>query len=181
MIKKLKNTAGTTLTETLATVVLLGLMGVALVAGIGAVQKAYGKIVRKANEQVLLSTALTEMRDILRYTSASETGSAESDYFKSEDGYWIQFSKSEENKAIKIKYFWRSLDGSSWETAHPDRSLVFKKKEDSSNVNMDIHAEFDSVKYSGGKITIKGLKVVNDNDESDAVVLSKDYIISVNY
>lgn len=173
--RKLKTRKGTTLVETLATVILLGLMGVALVAGIGAVQKAYGKVVRKANEQVLLSTTLTEMRDMLRHTQ-DYVKKDNVWYFQSETGYWFSFYNSKnaegKNEGIAVKYYYQEKDA--------EGNMVFKEDGDSGKVyylvpvsNGDVSGVYSSIEddtFSAEDgtpaiITISNLKVGNDTDE----------------
>ena len=106
MISKLNNRIGTSMVEMLATVVLLGIMGLALVVGVSTIQKTYSQIVRKANEQTLLSTTLIEMRNAI-YKVVSGIG-----YFKSEEGYWFSFRNATgSEKGIYIDFFMEK-DGS---------------------------------------------------------------------
>ena len=88
IFSKIRNRDGSSLVETLATVVLLGLMGIALVTGVATIQNTYKKIVRKANEQTILSTTLIEMRNEIR---KSVDYDATKGRFQSKDGYWFSF------------------------------------------------------------------------------------------
>ena len=150
VFRKLKNSYGTTLVETLVTVVLVGLMGIATVSGIGAIQRTYKKVQKKANEQVLLSTTLIEMRNIIRYSSDYQDGR-----FLTKEGYWVEFVNDPEQKGIKIKYY-NSPDAD--EDAKTERYLVSPKDGDISKV----YSEFISVLPTDKKnrqFVITGLKV----------------------
>ena len=68
IIKKLRSKAGLSMVETLATVVLVGLMGIVVATGVNTVHRTYEQIVTKANEQTLLSTTIIELRNELRYS-----------------------------------------------------------------------------------------------------------------
>lgn len=103
-LKKLYSQKGTTLVETLATIVLLGLMGIALTSGIGAVQRAYNKVVRKANEQVLISTSIIEMRDMIRNSRTYVKKNNNILRFFSKDGYWFEFD-GDDPDGIQVLYY----------------------------------------------------------------------------
>ncbi len=63
MIRKLRNRAGFTLAETLLTVLILLLVSILLMTGVPTAINAYNRVVLTANAQVLLSTAVDELRD----------------------------------------------------------------------------------------------------------------------
>ena len=108
IVRKLKNRIGTSMVEMLATVVLLGIMGVALATGVATIQRTYNRIVRKANEQTLLSTTLIEMRNAIRKSVDYD----DSGLFKSEEGYWFSFRNATgSEKGIYIDFFMEK-DGS---------------------------------------------------------------------
>lgn len=64
-LRKLHKTGGFTLTELMATMVILLLVAGIVAAGIPAAARAYVKVVDAANAQVLLSTTMTVLRDEL--------------------------------------------------------------------------------------------------------------------
>ena len=61
-----QNRKGFTLTETLMAVLILVLASVVMVTGITAAIRAYQNMVDKANAQTLLSTTMTELRQVLQ-------------------------------------------------------------------------------------------------------------------
>ena len=169
--RKIWNNTGSSLVEMLATVLLMGIMGVALVVGVATVQNTHGKIVRKANEQTLLSTTLIEMRNAIRKSVDSKvlrTDGIVTVYFKSRDGYWFSFvnpNDSTGEKGIQIKYYYLNENGVF--TSQGDPISVVAK----SNGNISgIYSRFDGIEsISAGTFKIKNLTVGNDNP----ILLSK--------
>ncbi len=155
--KKLQNRIGSSLVETLATVVLLGLMGIALVTGIATVQNTYNKIVRKANEQTVLSTTLIEMRNEIRKSVNYDSASGR---FQSKDGYWFSFRNAKEDeKGIRIDYY-MTKDAT---TPTQTRPVVSEANGDVSKVYSSFGGIIP-VAGSSGVFEIKNLKVGNGTD-----------------
>ena len=154
LVKKFKNRIGTTLVELLATVVLLGIMGVALTTGIHAIQNTYNKIVRKANEQTLLSTTLIEMRNEIRHSVDYDDKTGR---FQSKDGYWFAFYNgdgADNKKGIIIKYYPTKSTPDGNDT--PFKAVVSDKDGDISKV----YSTFTEIKDEGnGVFGIYGLAV----------------------
>ena len=155
LIKKLKNRIGSSMVEMLATVVLLGIMGVALATGVATIQRTYNRIVRKANEQTLLSTTLIEMRNAIR-RSVDSVEKDDKIRFKSEEGYWFAFQNAE--KGIQIVYY-QTEDGASIGDPMP---VVSEANGKISN----IYSRFDSITNNNGVYTIHGLEVGNGTDST---------------
>ena len=184
--KKIRSSAGLSLTEMLATVVLVGLLGITVATGVTTISNTYLKIVRKANEQTLLSTTLIEMRAQLRQsTFAINNPTDKSPIICSKDGYWFQFVNTEET-GIAIRYY-----------VLKDNSFAKKKEELELNdfvtkeVNekgyllllpqedgeiSDVYSYFDSINYNNGVFTINGLVVKGSGDEGTA--LKQPYVIA---
>ena len=165
-IGRLKKRNGTTLVETLATVILLGLMGITMVAGISAIRNAYEKVVRRANEQILLSTTLTEMRNLIR---TSTDYKEESGRFKSEDGYWFKFEKSDDG--VMVVYY-------------PDSKVESEKLEDAllvpkaNGAISQISVEYEKLeKQENGTFMMTNIKVGKKGDTENTLVL-KEYVFA---
>ena len=147
LVRKFKSKSGTSFAELLATVAIMGLMGVAMISGIQAVQSAYDKITRKANEQTILSTTLTAMKDSIRFSTDfdSETGR-----FHSSDGPWFSFHNEEDG--IYIDYF-KNKSSLSPTTSIPVISSA-------NGAVSRIHSSFDSItEESEGLYKITNLSV----------------------
>ena len=156
VIKKLKNRIGTSMVEMLATVVLLGIMGVALTVGVSTIQRTYNRIVRKANEQTLLSTTLIEMRNAIRKSVEYDSASGR---FKSEEGYWFAFRNAKEGEhGIRIEYYQMKDDTS------PTQTMPVVSEADGKI--SDVYSKFGSITGNNGVYTITGLEVGNGTDVS---------------
>ena len=160
---------GTTLTETLATIVLIGLMGVAMVSGIQAIQRAYNKVVRKANEQVLLSTAVIEMRDMIR-NSRDYIKKGDIPRFFSKEGYWFQFGNSEDG--ITVSYYSDKEDSSLKSTLA--LIPVHQGKVPDSNVKFD-----KVIIENNGKVHITGLQAGDTTLIKASGEKANDYYVTV--
>ena len=164
-IGRLKKRNGTTLVETLATVILLGLMGITMVAGISAIRNAYEKVVRRANEQILLSTTLTEMRNLIRTSTDYQNGR-----FRSEEGYWFSFSNSDDDgvsddNGVKVSYY-------------PDQKSPLLKESllvpKSNGAISQISVEYEKLeKQENGTFMMTNIKVGKKGDTENTLVLDK--------
>ena len=67
MLHKLNSRRGFSLTETLATLVIMSLVGIMVTTGIATASKAYKQITEHANAQLMLSTTITALHDELIY------------------------------------------------------------------------------------------------------------------
>ena len=165
--RKLREKSGFSLTEMLATVMLVGLMGVVISTGVSTIQNTYGKIVRKANEQTLLSTTLVEMRSRLRHSTdvVSVTGE-KCPFILSDDGYWFRFVNSADDpKGIEIVYYTVTDDALGKEKLDQvdDFAIVqapIPLLPPESGEISKIYATFESITYNNGIFTVSDLKVV---------------------
>ena len=158
VLDKLKNRIGTSMVEMLATVVLLGIMGVALATGVATIQRTYNRIVRKANEQTLLSTTLIEMRNAIRRSVEYDASTGR---FKSEEGYWFAFrNASGEEKGIQIEYYQMKDDTS------PTQTMPVVSEADGKISNIySSFGEGGGIEGKDGVFTITGLQVGNGTDD----------------
>ena len=156
VMRKLRNNVGTSLAEVLVTVLLLSIMGLALTVGVTTVHRTYSQIVRKANEQTLLSTTLIEMRNAIRRSVDYDTARGR---FKSEEGYWFSFENAGAGeKGIQIAYYMEA-DGAKVE------SIPVVSEADGKI--SDVYSSFTSVTPAAGKdgiFVISGLEVGNGKD-----------------
>lgn len=103
MKKKLQ--AGFTLTETLVTVALLGIVFLAVAGGIVVFQRSYTNVTRKANAQVLLSTSIMEVTNDLRNAkvdSVVTTDGAVSSFYTSTRGYEIKYMTADDKDQTEL-------------------------------------------------------------------------------
>ena len=67
LLHKLNNRRGFSLTEMLATVLIMGFVGIIITIGAATVQRVYRKVVAHANAQTALTTTITLMKDQLAF------------------------------------------------------------------------------------------------------------------
>lgn len=67
LLHKLNNRRGFSLTEMLATVLIMGFVGIIITTGTATVQRVYRKVVAHANAQTALTTTITLMKDQLAF------------------------------------------------------------------------------------------------------------------
>ena len=171
ILLKIKNQSGLSLVELMATVVLIGIMGLALVAGIGTVQKTYGQVVRKANEQTLLHTTLIEIRDAIQKSVDYKVVNGKVTRFKSKDGYWFMFSNNAKGVYIDFYYPVAGTDEIGSQTI--SRPVVSNKNGEISG----IHSVFDvdNITVSdNGCICIKNLRVIGGDGKGTELMADGD-------
>ena len=76
LLHKLNNRRGFSLTEMLATVLIMGFVGIIITTGAATVQRVYRKVVAHANAQTALTTTITLMKDQLAFADPESIGDA---------------------------------------------------------------------------------------------------------
>ena len=74
LLHKLNNQRGFSLTEMLATVLIMGFVGIIITTGAATVQRVYRKVVAHANAQTALTTTITLMKDQLAFADPESIG-----------------------------------------------------------------------------------------------------------
>ena len=74
LLHKLNNRRGFSLTEMLATVLIMGFVGIIITTGAATVQRVYRKVVAHANAQTALTTTITLMKDQLAFADPESIG-----------------------------------------------------------------------------------------------------------
>lgn len=74
LLHKLNNRCGFSLTEMLATVLIMGFVGIIITTGAATVQRVYRKVVAHANAQTALTTTITLMKDQLAFADPESIG-----------------------------------------------------------------------------------------------------------
>lgn len=74
LLHKLNNRRGFSLTEILATVLIMGFVGIIITTGAATVQRVYRKVVAHANAQTALTTTITLMKDQLAFADPESIG-----------------------------------------------------------------------------------------------------------
>lgn len=76
LLHKLNKRQGFSLTEMLATVLIMGFVGIIITTGAATVQRVYRKVVAHANAQTALTTTVTLMKDQLAFADPESIGNA---------------------------------------------------------------------------------------------------------
>lgn len=74
LLHKLNKRQGFSLTEMLATVLIMGFVGIIITTGAATVQRVYRKVVAHANAQTALTTTITLMKDQLAFVDPESVG-----------------------------------------------------------------------------------------------------------
>ncbi|MEE1378315.1 MAG: hypothetical protein UF438_06350 [Oribacterium sp.] len=74
LLHKLNNRRGFSFTEMLATVLIMGFVGIIITTGAATVQRVYRKVVAHANAQTALTTTITLMKDQLAFADPESIG-----------------------------------------------------------------------------------------------------------
>ena len=74
LLHKLNRRQGFSLTEMLATVLIMGFVGIIITTGAATVQRVYRKVVAHANAQTALTTTITLMKDQLAFADPESIG-----------------------------------------------------------------------------------------------------------
>lgn len=117
-VKKQLNKKGFTLSETMMSVLILGLVIAITGGGIAVVKNAYQRITLKSHAQALMSTSITKVSEDLRFAEDIDTdgtdaaGTVDSPQFTSgETGYRIRFT-NDSDKGIMRTYIYGTSIGS---------------------------------------------------------------------
>ncbi len=165
MIKeKLRSSRGFTLAETLICVLILLMVCGIVGAAMPAASSAYTQVVDTANAQVLLSTAVTALRDefgsATDITSSAEEGVVTITYRSGKTGSWSKIVASDSE--IRIFEFGKIDANGSVSSYQPATGRLLVSSE-AATVNLKLG--FTSFSNVNGLITIGELKVMKDETE----------------
>lgn len=159
MKRKLNNQSGFSLAETLLAVLILLMVSVIVANGVPAARDAYEKVVIGANAKVLLSTAVSAMRDELATAREIKVNSTTITYFSADRGTTSEISLSEDTPSeIMLQEYIRKdpVTGDVLTVSAAPRYLVPK-----SAATGDLYVTYGTVTYEAGDeyIEITGLGV----------------------
>ena len=157
---KKNNRKGFSLTELLAAVLILSMVSAVVAGGIPVAKDAYEKITLSANAQVLLSTAISTLRNEL--STASEIRFVDKENKPDPNGEYLEYYNSSiknyctidndnTNKDAYLTWYSRSS------------SKIRRRLVSSGKLDDELYVVFSSIAYNDGIITITGLRVVNSN------------------
>lgn len=135
--KKLRSKRGLTLTELLAAMAILALLGVALTAGISAAAKAYSDITMNSHASILSGTLAVDLADELRFAeNIEDDGSGNITFTSMRFGEKVKFENDTASGHIVVE------NGSTKYEILADKAY------------MKLAAETD-ISYSGGLFTVE--------------------------
>ena len=159
---KLRARQGFTLSELLITVVLVGLITLAIAGGIGMVSRSYTKVVDRADAETLLATTLNKMQDELcfaRVDLETPTGTDNWSFISGVSGLRIKFNKGTDTGDQKGAYMKFLVSNAS--SSEGDKTYYFTEKN-----NNRMYVTYDSCEpaVKNGKVsgfTITNLRVIS--------------------
>jgi len=182
-IRKLRSEAGFSLTEMLATTLIMSMVAAITAAGIPTAKTAYEKTILTANAEILLSTVVTGLTDELGTAwDVHDDGAGRIIYYSADTGAGTQLRYNETTHAIE-KLDYAPIEGVtptsiinpvsnaehaglSWQPMVTDAASAKK-----------LYAKYDSATVTKGKVTITGLAVCKkDSDTIMAKYGNKDEI-----
>ena len=179
MKKKLGNKKGFTLAETLLALLILLLVSIIVATGIPAARNAYEKVVMGSNAQVLLSTAVNELRGELGTATDVEIvevkGQIGVSYISPATGVLTRIytgtdpeRDSVTNTILVTEYteFVKDNEGKTAEGA--TKALV-----SAAASTKDMYVTFNNVTYEGGIVSFSGLEVRRTSNNDVLATLKK--------
>lgn len=151
-MKKTKKNAGMTLTELLASLLILSMLTLVISGGVVAVKNAYEKVVRKADAQQILATTAELMTEELASALDVESAAGETEsrrFLSGKENAWIWFSGDKE-RGICIVY-----DGGDADSGIPLLS--------SGAMAGRFYTAFESCTYENACFTVKNIAVYEKN------------------
>ncbi len=195
IVNKLRQTAAFTLAEALVATIIMLLVTSIMVAGIPAAIRAYDKVVIASNAEVLMSTAMAELRNELTTArDISVTDGSEISFYNERAGftsriYCAQSADTEDDESVRdIMYqrYYSSGDGdddSMIDDAYTGGGSTDAEtivSEAASDNKHKLHVEYGSVTYvpGSGYVKFEDIKVKR-KDGSDTRAYMDEYLVRV--
>ncbi len=160
-LKKPLNSRGFTLAETLIAILILMMVSSIIAGALPAASNAFTKTVDAANAQVLLSTAITVLRDELSMATGVSYDSTSITYRSGSLGSLSEITKVTDGIMITTWYGYEKGDAESGK----GRYLVSQKAS-----TKDLRLSYDSITVTGGVITFKDLQVIKKDKDGEHVL-----------
>ena len=152
---RLKNSSGFTLSELLITLLILLMVTVVMAAGIPSALRALYKVEDSSNAQVLLSMAVTRLRDELSTASDVKVDGETTITYTTESGSRSKLTV--ETAGINLQeYIDVITEGTQYKHLLVSNAAA----------NKNLYVTYGEAKYENGLVTISGLKAVKYKTES---------------
>jgi Tfp pilus assembly protein PilV len=180
---KLGKDRGMTVLETLISMFILMMVTVVVATGIPTAANAYSKVLDSANAQILLSTAMTKLRDELETADNIKVDGTSITYTTNSYGEsMIYLNQKSGHGHINAVRLWEYIIGEATDAAQDDavsnninRLLVSQK---ASNDNLYLTYDYITYKKGTNYITFEGL-VVKKKDTDQTLAEPVDYSVKL--
>jgi type II secretory pathway pseudopilin PulG len=161
---RLKNSSGFTLSELLITLLILLMVTVVMAAGIPSALRALYKVEDSSNAQVLLSMAVTRLRDELSTASEVKVDGETTITYTTESGSKSKLTvKTVKTEPTEEKDLGINLQ--EYVDVFPDGEYKHLLVSDAA-ANKNLYVTYVKATYENGLVTISGLKAVKYKTES---------------
>ena len=183
MKQKLRSSGGFTLVETLLSVLIMLLVTTIMMMGIPAAASSYERVVRASNAEVLLSTAVTALRNELGTAQDIETsGTTTIIYYSPTRGAssMIYLDNDQEDYGIMLqRYYFDASDYTMTDGIVPaaEQMVPYTGIDRQSRID-DLYVTFASVTYNEttGIVTINDLSVKRVSGDGVEALTSRDVL-----
>ena len=155
---RLKNSSGFTLSELLITLLILLMVTVVMAAGIPSALRALYKVEDSSNAQVLLSMAVTRLRDELSTASEVKVDGETTITYTTESGSKSKLTAETAGDDLGINL-------QEYADVFPDGEYKHLLVSDAA-ANKNLYVTYVKATYENGLVTISGLKAVKYKTES---------------
>ncbi len=168
--KKLKGKSGFTLAETLLAVLILLLVSVIVANGIPVARNVYNNVIIGANAQMLLSTAVTALRNELGTAQDVTVGTNNTDiiYYKPSIGAYSKLSVDVEG--IKLLDYVNKTDGKPLSVAGKTGERTPERLVTKAASNGNLIVTYTNASVSGDIITFSTLEVKQETGSKSTLV-----------
>lgn len=167
--RKLNSSSAFSLAETLVAILIMLMVSAIVAGGIPAARNAYEKIMKAADAEVMMSTAISTLRNELGTATKVKAASNSLIYFSEAVEASSRISKG------KYDFTKGKLSGKSEETIKYQKyAKTFEEQETESTPVLliseeasggDLYVSYDDVDYKNGIVTFKNLNVYDEKDD----------------
>lgn len=168
---KLKGKSGFTLAETLLAVLIMLLVSTIVANGIPVARNVYNNVIVGANAQMLLSTAVTALRNELgtaQDVTVDTNNNTDITYYKPSIGAYSKLSVNDEG--IQLLDYVNKTDGTPLSVAEKTGSRTPERLVTKAASNGDLIVTYDSASVSGDIITFSKLEVKRETGSKSTLV-----------
>ncbi|MBR2796968.1 MAG: hypothetical protein IKE17_16025 [Clostridia bacterium] len=167
--KKLKAKSGFTLAETLLAVLILLLVSVIVANGIPVARNVYNNVIVGANAQMLLSTAVTALRNELGTAQEISYTGTDIIYYKSSIGAYSKLSV-DASTGIQLLDYVKKEDGTAIPVSGKTGTRTSHNLVSYAAANKNLIVTYDGVSIDNDVITVSNLEVKQEKGTKSTIV-----------